>query len=29
MHAMGIDASGNIYVGKTRQCRIDKYARVH
>ena len=29
MHAMGIDPAGNIYVGKTRQCRVDKYARVH
>ena len=29
MHAMGIDSGGNIYVGMTRQGRVNKYARVH
>src|SRR5262249_40368307 len=29
IHGMGIDSSGNIYVGGTREARIDKYARLH
>jgi len=28
-HGMGIDSSGNIYVGRTKELRVDKYARVH
>ncbi len=28
-HGMGIDLSGNIYVGRTKELRVDKYARVH
>jgi hypothetical protein len=29
MHGMGIDSDGNIYVGMTKQGRVNKYARVH
>jgi DNA-binding beta-propeller fold protein YncE len=28
-HGMGIDSSGNIYVGRTKELRVDKYVRVH
>lgn len=28
-HGMGIDAAGNIYVGRTKELRVDKYVRVH
>jgi hypothetical protein len=28
-HGMGIDSSGNIYVGRTKELRVDKYLRVH
>jgi DNA-binding beta-propeller fold protein YncE len=28
-HGMGIDSSGNIYVGRTKELRVDKYQRVH
>jgi hypothetical protein len=28
-HGMGIDTSGNIYVGCTKELRVDKYVRVH
>jgi hypothetical protein len=28
-HGMGIDSGGNIYVGRTKELRVDKYARVH
>jgi DNA-binding beta-propeller fold protein YncE len=28
-HGMGIDRSGNIYVGRTKELRVDKYVRVH
>ena len=26
-HGMGIDSSGNIYVGRTKELRVDKYAQ--
>lgn len=29
VHGMGIDASGNIYIGLTNMGRVNKYARVH
>jgi sugar lactone lactonase YvrE len=28
-HGMGIDSSGNIYVGRTKELRVDKYVRMH
>jgi sugar lactone lactonase YvrE len=28
-HGMGIDSSGNIYVGRTKELRVDKYVRTH
>lgn len=28
-HGMGIDSSGNIYVGRTKELRVDKYVRAH
>ena len=28
-HGMGIDSKGNIYVGRTKELRVDKYVRVH
>jgi hypothetical protein len=28
-HGMGIDSKGNIYVGLTKEPRVDKYVRVH
>ena len=28
-HGMGIDSNGNIYVGRTKELRVDKYVRVH
>ena len=28
-HGMGIDRTGNIYVGRTKELRVDKYLRVH
>src|SRR5205814_1824716 len=28
-HGMGIDSSGNIYVGRTKELRVDKYVRLH
>jgi sugar lactone lactonase YvrE len=27
-HGMGIDSMGNIYVGRTKELRVDKYVRV-
>jgi hypothetical protein len=29
MHAMGIDSAGNIFVGMTRDGRVNKYRRLH
>ena len=28
-HGMGIDSSGSIYVGRTKELRVDKYVRAH